>query len=77
EYIPRGKVAWGNDFVFNNETYYHFIHQRGEKGCLLLSPPIRHDIAHIASRFHASLALALFYPTPKTMTPVVSLFSLI
>ncbi|MFP8409849.1 hypothetical protein [Serratia marcescens] len=39
--------------------------------------PIRHDIAHIASRFHASLALALFYPTPKTMTPVVSLFSLI
>jgi hypothetical protein len=40
-------------------------------------PPIRHDIAHIASRFHASLALALFYPTPKTMTPVVSLFSLI
>ncbi|HHK8177079.1 TPA: hypothetical protein ACQVHM_001606, partial [Serratia marcescens] len=35
------------------------------KGCLLLCPPSRHDIAHIASSFHASLALAFFYPTPK------------
>uniref|UniRef100_UPI003F9E27B9 hypothetical protein n=1 Tax=Serratia marcescens TaxID=615 RepID=UPI003F9E27B9 len=23
--FSKGKVAWGNDFAFNNETYYHFI----------------------------------------------------
>jgi len=64
-FYQREKVAQGNDFTINNETYYHLLAGEGKGLSPSVPPRTGTTLLTLLPVFMPALRWRFFYPTPK------------